>query len=144
MYQLLILPILAGIIAQVAKMFVRNNHIRFSPKNLVAYSGMPSGHSATVISLTTIVGLVEGLDSPIFALSFVFAVLVIRDAVGLRRYLGEHGRILNTLVKDLDDDKVLEKHYPHLLERIGHTPLQVAVGGVIGFLVSLIGFLLLN
>jgi acid phosphatase family membrane protein YuiD len=103
---------------------------------------MPSGHSALVISLTTIIALTQGLESPIFALSFVLAILVIRDAVGLRQYLGEHGKILNMLVKDLDNDKVLEKHYPHLLERIGHTPIQVLAGSALGFAVSIIGYLL--
>ena len=110
----------------------------------MAYSGMPSGHSAIVISLATIVGFQEGLHSPLFAITIVFAVLTIRDAIGIRQYLGEHGKILNILVNDLKNDDVLEQKYPHLLERIGHTPMQVIAGSVLGFLVSLIGYLILN
>lgn len=142
MYLIIILPIASALLAQTLKMFLHGNHIKFSPKNLVAYSGMPSGHSALMISLTTIIYLTQGLASPIFALTLVMAVLVIRDAIGLRQYLGEHGKILNMLVKDLDNDHVLEKHYPHLLERIGHTPMQVLAGGTLGFIVSIVGYLL--
>jgi len=101
---------------------------------------MPSGHAATVSSLATIVGLIEGWHSPLFAISFIVAFLTIRDAVGIRMYLGEHGKTLNRLVQDLDEDKMLDQKYPHLLERIGHTPLQVTVGAIFGILISLVGF----
>jgi len=80
------------------------------------------------------------VQSPIFALSIIFAIVVIRDAIGLRRYLGQHGKILNILVKDLKDDEMLDEHYPKLLEKIGHTPLQVLIGGLIGLVTALIGF----
>ncbi len=135
----LILPLVSGLVAQVSKMFIKSNRQKLDFKNIFAYSGMPSGHSALVVSLATIVGLKNGWTSPLFALSFVFAVVVIRDAVGLRRYLGQHGKILNVLVKDLKDDDMLDKSYPRLLEKIGHTPAQVVVGSLIGLVVSLIG-----
>lgn len=143
MLDILILPIIAELVAQVTKFFIKSNHLQFNFKNLFAYSGMPSAHSSMMVSLATIVGLEEGLDSPFFAITFIFAVIIIRDALGLRRYLGEHGRILNVLVKDLKDDELLDNAYPHLLEKIGHTPKQVIVGSVIGFLVSVIGFIIL-
>jgi hypothetical protein len=144
--QYLILPLLAGIVAQVSKIFVKSNKEKFGLKNIVAYSGMPSGHSALVVSLATIVFLEQGWKSPLFAISFILAIIVIRDAVGLRRYLGQHGEVLNVLVEDLKEepDTQLDKSYPRLLERIGHTPLQAAVGSLIGFLISLIGFLIFN
>jgi uncharacterized protein len=141
-YIVIILPLFAAFVAQVGKMFIRSNHSSFSVKNIAAYSGMPSGHTALMTSLTTIIGLTQGFNSPIFALTFVMMILVIRDALGIRRYLGEHGKILNMLVKDLDNDEVLEQHYPQLLERVGHTPAQVLVGGVIGFLISILGYYL--
>lgn len=144
MLDILILPIIAVLIAQAAKFFIKSNHQQFSYKNIFAYSGMPSAHSAMMVSLATIVGLEEGLASPLFAITFIIAIIIIRDALGLRRYLGEHGKILNILVKDLKDDELLDKSYPHLLERIGHTPNQVIVGSIIGFLVSLIGYFLVG
>lgn len=144
MYQILLLPLLAALIAQLSKFFINTNKLNWNLKNIVAYSGMPSGHSALTISLATIVGLKEGIGSPLFAVCVVFAILVIRDAVGIRRYLGQHGKIINRLVGDLDEDELLDSGYPHLLEQIGHTPAQVIVGSLIGFLVSIIGYLVLN
>ena len=105
---------------------------------------MPSGHSAIIISLATIIGLEEGFSSSLFAVSVVMAIIVIRDALGIRRYLGEHGKTLNILVKDLGNDNVLEAKYPHLLEHIGHTPLQVFIGSLMGLIISVIGYILLN
>lgn len=136
----LFLPLVSGLIAQFLKIFIKSNHQKADLKNIVAYSGMPSGHSALVISLATITGLKDGWMSPLFAISFILAIIVIRDAVGLRRYLGQHGKTLNVLVKDLKEDEMLDKSYPHLLEQIGHTPLQVFVGSLIGFTVSLVGY----
>jgi acid phosphatase family membrane protein YuiD len=140
---ILLIPIAAGLIAQILKFFIKSNRQKADLKGLMAYSGMPSGHSALVVSLVTIIGLREGVNTPLFAVAFIMATIVIRDALGIRRYLGEHGRILNILVRDLKNDDVLEQKYPHLLEKIGHTPVQVAVGGLIGFIVSLVGFFLL-
>lgn len=140
MYIILLLPILSGLIAQIIKFFVRTNKKKFSFKNLAAYSGMPSAHAALIVSLTTIVGLKVGLESPTFAICVVLTIIVIRDALGIRRYLGQHGKTLNILVKDLKDDEVLEQKYPRLLERIGHTPAQVLVGSALGFLVSILGY----
>lgn len=138
----LLLPLVAGLIAQIIKSFIKSNEQTFSFKNIMAYSGMPSGHSAIIISLAAIIGLEQGLNSPLFAIAAILSIIVIRDALGIRRYLGEHGRMLNILVKDLDNDHVLEEKYPHLLERIGHTPMQVAIGALIGLLVSLIGYII--
>lgn len=144
MYLIILLPVISGVvIAQTIKIITRiHNKEKVTWKSYLAYSGMPSGHAAMVVSLATIIGLEEGFDSSIFGLTFIFAFLVIRDAVGLRRYLGQHGKTLNLLVKDLEDDRVLEKQYPQLLERIGHTPLQVIAGSLLGFAVSFIGYTL--
>jgi acid phosphatase family membrane protein YuiD len=88
------------------------------------------------------IALQEGADSPIFAMSIVLALLIITDAIGLRSYLGNHGKILNVLVKDLDEDEFLDRKYPKLLEKIGHTPLQVLAGSVLGFAVSILAWMI--
>ena len=139
-YQILLMPLIAGFTAQLIKFLLKSNNQKFSFKNMLTYAGMPSGHSAMVISLATIVGLNIGWNDPIFAVSFIFAIIVIRDALGIRRYLGQHGRILNILVKDLRDDKMLDEEYPRLLEKIGHTPAQVIAGSLMGLLISVVGF----
>ncbi len=141
-YAIIILPLVSLLIAQFSKIFIKSNRLQPSFKNLFIYSGMPSSHSALIVSLTTIVGLKAGFDSAIFALAFIMAIIVIRDALGIRRYLGQHGHILNVLVKDLKNDQVLDAKYPHLLENIGHTPSQVVAGSLIGFCVSFLGYLI--
>jgi uncharacterized protein len=138
--KILLLPLAAGFIAQLAKFFIKSNRQKFNWQGILSYSGMPSGHSSMIISLATIIFLEEGLYSPLFAISAVLAAIVIRDAVGIRRYLGQHGKVLNILVKDLKEDEMLDNNYPKLLEKIGHTPAQVAVGSLIGFVISLIGY----
>lgn len=142
MYHILLLPIISGLLAQAIKIFLKPGVQKFQLKNILAYSGMPSGHAAMVVSLATIIGLEWGWQSPLFAISVILAVIVIRDAVGIRQYLGQHGKILNILVKDLAEDRVLDEHYPHLLEHIGHTPFQVLAGGIIGLAISIIGYLI--
>jgi len=142
MYIYLLCPIVSFILAQGTKIFIRSFKHKITLHDLFAYSDMPSGHTAIVIGLLTIIGLKQGFDSPLFALSFVFATIVITDAIGLRNYLGAHGKTLNILVKDLKEDEFLDRSYPKQLERIGHTPMQVVVGAVIGILTSLIAWLI--
>ena len=141
-YLFLLCPIVAFILAQGTQILLNAFHQKISWRSICAYSDMPSGHTAVVVSLVVILGLREGMSSAVFAAAFVYAMIVITDAIGLRNYLGQHGKTLNILVKDLKEDEFLDKTYPRLLERIGHTPLQVLIGALVGALTSLIGHLL--
>ncbi len=139
----LIYPIIAFCIAQGTKVLIKSiRKKRFRWLDVFAYSDMPSGHTATVTALSTIVGLRTGIFSAEFAIAFVLMTIVITDAIGLRNYLGQHGKTLNILVKDLREDDFLDDYYPRLLERIGHTPAQVIIGALIGISVSFIGWFL--
>ena len=89
--------------------------------------GMPSGHSATVSSLATICGLSCGFGSVEFAISGILAIIVCHDAMGVRRQTGKHAEILNELLKSLESGKPMD-----LTELVGHTPLQVLMGVLIG------------
>ncbi|MDO8667951.1 MAG: divergent PAP2 family protein [bacterium] len=142
MYQILITSLAAGIIAQLSKLLIKSNKIKLNWRSLSSYAGMPSSHAAFVVSLTTIVGLTQNFYSPLFAICFIFSILVIRDALGVRRYLGQHGEIINTLVKDLKEDKMLDDAYPKLLEKIGHTPAQIIAGSALGFFIGLASYLI--
>ena len=137
--KILLVPLAAAVIAQLSKLLIASNHQKLSWSILWVYSGMPSGHAAITVALTTIIGLEKGWDYPGFAIAAVFTLIILRDAVGLRRQLGTHGLVLNELVTDLKDDNYLDNHYPHLLEKIGHTPAQIAVGSLLGALVAVIG-----
>lgn len=89
--------------------------------------GMPSGHSATVASLATMCGLTCGLASVEFAIAAILAIIVCHDATGVRRETGRHAEVLNHLLKSLEDGEPVD-----LKELVGHTPLQVVMGILIG------------
>ena len=109
---------------------------KFNFKRILGAGGMPSSHSAVAISLATMIGKNEGLTSPIFALAVVFAFVVMYDAAGVRRAAGKQAKLLNKLIETpgLTDVEVHEK----LVEVLGHTPVQVFVGALIGLVVGLI------
>ena len=140
--KILIIPLVAAVIAQISKVFIKQNHQKLSWSILWAYSGMPSGNAAITSALTTIIGLEEGITYPGFSIALVFTLLTLRDATGVRRQLGNQGGVINKLVDDLDDDNYLDKRYPHLTEKIGHTPKQTAAGVILGLVIALIGYFL--
>jgi acid phosphatase family membrane protein YuiD len=113
---------------------------------LTSTGGMPSSHSAAVTALTTAIGLEQGLGSPIFAVSTVFAIIVMFDATGVRRHAGEQATVLNQLVSDFHKFMEEAKHWPkkkeqekrkELKELLGHQPIEVFFGGLSGILLSL-------
>lgn len=132
----LAVPLIAAIIAQISKFFIPDNRLQFTFRNLLAYSGMPSTHAAVTVSLTTIIALTEGINSPLFAVSLLITFLALRDAMGIRQYIGTQGQVLNELVEDLEEDEYLDDAYPQLIEKVGHTPIQLATGTLIGILVA--------
>ena len=134
--KLLIIPIVAVGTTQFIKFIIEAVRHKLRWASLLEYGGMPSAHTAFVVSLTTVIGLHEGIDSAIFAVAVVFSMLIIRDAIGLRQFLSLHGRVLNMLIKDLPDD-MEPKCPPRLVEKVGHTPLQATVGGLIGLTLGL-------
>ena len=95
---------------------------------------MPSSHSAFVTSLAVGIGLTEGWDSGMFAVSFVFAAVVMYDAAGVRRAAGEEVRVLNQLMPIM----LKEGHVPatNLRELLGHTPFEVIMGALLGMLIA--------
>ena len=95
---------------------------------------MPSSHTGVVMALTTLVGKSEGFASPIFAVSLIFSFVVMYDAAGVRRAAGKQAQLLNKLVETpgLTGIQVQEK----LVEVLGHSPMQVIVGAIIGVIVG--------
>ena len=99
--------------------------------------GMPSGHSATVVALSTYTLLADGLWSVTFAIAAIFAVVVMTDAVNVRRATGENGLAIQKILLSLKQKNIAVPHYAR-----GHTPTEVAAGGVIGVLAGLIVWLI--
>lgn len=109
---------------------------QFNFKRILGAGGMPSSHSAVVTSLATMIGISQGIESPIFAVSVIFAFVVMYDAAGIRRAAGKQAELLNKIVNTpgLSGVEVTER----LQEVLGHTPTQVFVGAIIGIIVGLI------
>lgn len=128
----LLAAILAWFIAQAAKLVTELIKTRdFELEIMIASGGMPSSHSSTVVALATAIGRVEGIDSGIFALSVVFAIIVMYDATGVRQAVGFQARLLNDYFKGIKHET------PILNELVGHTPFQVIVGALLGLAVGL-------
>lgn len=109
---------------------------KFNFKRILGAGGMPSSHSAVVTCLATLIGKSEGVDSIMFAMATIFAMVVMYDAAGVRRAAGKQARILNKIVETpgLTGIEVQEK----LVEVLGHSPTQVFVGAIIGIIVGCI------
>ncbi len=109
---------------------------KFNFKRILGAGGMPSSHSAIVSSVATLIGKNEGLNTPLFALSVIFAFIVMYDATGVRRAAGKQARLLNKIIETpgLSTLQVQEK----LVEVLGHTPIQVFVGATIGIIAGLV------
>ena len=109
---------------------------KFNFKRILGAGGMPSSHSAVVVSVATMIGKDIGVDTPMFALALLFSLIVMYDAAGVRRAAGKQARLLNKIVQTpgLSGLEVQEK----LVEVLGHTPVQVFVGALIGIIVGLV------
>lgn len=123
--------LLSFVITQGLKMMNDARRKQFHWTGLFHYGGMPSAHTASVVSLLTALGMREGITSPLFAICLLFGVMVIVDAVGIRRFLATNAETLAKVIAE-------EQLPPHKLYlRFGHTPAQACVGAVIGFTVAL-------
>lgn len=136
-YRYLIVPFLTWFCIQLFKLIwdlVTTKKLNL--KRLMGAGGMPSSHSAVVVALATMIGRSQKIESPIFALSVIFAFIVMYDACGVRRETGKQAHILNEIIKSpgLTSVEVSEK----LVELVGHTPFQVFTGALIGLIVGLI------
>ena len=109
---------------------------RFNFKWFIGTGGMPSSHAAGATALATTCGLEHGFNSSVFALAAVFALVTMFDAQGVRRSAGQQAVILNQILDDMYWRGKIEAD--RLIELIGHSPLQVIIGAVLGILLSLI------
>lgn len=109
---------------------------KFNFKRIMGAGGMPSSHSAVVAGIATLIGKYEGVGSPIFGLALIVAFVVMYDACGVRRAAGKQAELLNKLIETpgLTGVEVSER----LVEVLGHTPIQVFAGALIGIIVGLI------
>ena len=125
--------LVAGILKTLIELRVNK---KLTLSRIVGAGGMPSSHTATVVSLAIAIGYYNGLNSGEFAIAMIFAIIVTHDAVGVRLETGKQAKVLNTMMfeseafKDMDFEKQLKEY-------VGHTPLQALVGAIVGILISL-------
>ena len=139
---ILTVALLAWFVAQVLKTLI--NFIllgKFQLERMWGDGGMPSAHSATVCAMVIATARSEGFSSAIFAVAAVVAIITMHDAMGVRRETGEQAKVLNKMIEQWID--VTEKNAPflqnmHLKEMVGHTPLQVVAGVLVGVAVGLL------
>ena len=136
-FKYIIVPILVWFFIQLFKVIwdLVVTH-KFDFKRILGAGGMPSSHSAVVTAIATMIGKNEGITSPIFGLAVVLACVIMYDAAGVRRAAGKQAKLLNKLIETpgLTNMQVQER----LVEVLGHTPIQVFVGALIGIIVGLI------
>ncbi len=128
-------PLVAGLVsvllAQILKIvyyYIKEGSL--NPKSLISTGGMPSSHAAMVTGLSMAVGLQEGWTSTLFCVCVIFSLVVLYDAAGIRRAAGKQATVLNQVIED-----VLQKGEfkpEKLSEFLGHTPLEVVVGSLLG------------
>ncbi|MBR2241306.1 MAG: divergent PAP2 family protein [Clostridia bacterium] len=136
-YKYIIVPISTWFFIQLFKFIydlIKTRKVNF--KRILGAGGMPSSHSAVVTSLATLIAKNEGIETSQFAVSLIFACVVMYDAAGVRRAAGKQAKLLNKIVQTpgLSKVEVSEK----LVEALGHTPTQVIVGAAIGIVAGLI------
>ena len=107
---------------------------RWNFRRFVATGGMPSSHATSVAALSTTVGLNEGFRSTMFGVTLFFSLIVMYDAAGLRRAAGHHARVLNRLIDEHFRDQAETQR---LMELLGHTPLEVLIGALLGVATAL-------
>lgn len=134
----LYIPFITWVTAQAIKFFLALIRGDVDLRYLYASGGMPSVHSAVVTSLATWALIAGGLSNPLFGITAVFAAIVMYDSFGVRRSSGEQARTINNLIADLARTGGIKnaEDYRELREILGHKPLEVVVGSILGFVIA--------
>ena len=141
-YTYLIIPFTALIITQFVKVVIDAYY--HHPISMNSYGGMPSTHSALFASLVTVTWYYAGLASFEFAVSLILYLTIVRDAVGIRQQLGNHGAMLKQLIQEHEHDHHHNIPHEKIITRLGHTPLQATIGSLCGIAISLTMIYLAN
>ncbi len=134
-------------VAQILKTMIYalvNHEVKW--ERMVGDGGMPSGHSATVSAMATASGVIYGIQSFEFAIACMLAIIVMHDAMGVRMETGRQGKVLNEMIEFFrtegfveafkKNDKMYEFWEASLKEFVGHTPLQVGAGCILGIVIA--------
>jgi len=123
-------PLLAWLVAGISKFLINSIRAKSLAFEQIGYGGLPSNHSAIVSSMAFLIALREGISHPAFGIAITIAFIVMLDASSLRRKVGQQAELINRLM-----DKTGEEFKP-LRERMGHTPIEIAAGVGVGYVVA--------
>lgn len=133
--------LVSGIAAQLLKPFIDVlRKQRFDPLRVFDTGGMPSSHTAVVTTLTIGIGIYQGVDSPLFAISLIMGLYFIFEATGLRQEVGNQARVLNEMMERLAARQQHKMEPEELRELVGHTWIEVIAGFALGVLVAILFF----
>jgi len=135
-YALIIIPIAAGLLAQIVKFILFSFRHGLNWRFLLEYGHMPSSHTSMMSALIYGIGYYQGIKTPEFATALIVTILIVSDALRLRMYIGSYGRTLNNLLDRLkiEEDLAAMK----LKERVGHRPSEILAGAVVGIFTALV------
>lgn len=138
----LVTSLVASLAAQLVKVVLNLIIIgKFIPERIWGAGGMPSSHSATVCAMVVATGRYCGVDSTLFAIAVVLSVIVMYDAMGVRRETGEQAKVLNQMLNEWMDESAQSMPWladKRLKEMVGHTPIQVLAGAALGVLIGFV------
>ncbi|HAT73687.1 MAG: hypothetical protein US30_C0007G0030 [Candidatus Moranbacteria bacterium GW2011_GWF2_36_839] len=134
-YYIFLIPMFVGGVVQIIKFVVYSMKHGWNIQYAMTHGHMPSAHTGFIMSLVTSVGYYDGMSSGAFTVAVALAIIVIDDAARLRMYMGDQGRYLNMLIRQLN---INEDQFPRLHERMGHRISEVIVGGILGVIFTLI------
>jgi acid phosphatase family membrane protein YuiD len=128
-------PVFAWFLAQLLKVInvlLTSKRIDFT--RFIGSGGMPSSHSAFIVSLATVIGKIRGIESAEFGIAFAVSLIVMYDAAGVRRAAGKQAKVLNQLLHSHNDKLYFDEK---LKELLGHSPFEVVMGALLGILIGI-------
>jgi uncharacterized protein len=136
-FSYLLTPFLSWLVAGMMKFVINSIKTKKMAFGLIGYGGLPSNHSAIVSSMATLITIKEGIGHPAFGVAITLALIVILDAISLRHQLGKHAEMINRLAAPT-------KAHETLRERMGHTPIEITAGILVGIGVATVVQLILG
>lgn len=135
--RLFLLPYLSGFACQLIKIFnhwIMRKKLNFTLNNLLELGGLPSAHSSATITLTTLLAIYYGIDSPLFIISLFLSIFIMGEAYVVRGVIGRHSELIKKLSEKIPQEE-LKLLMPQ--RKIGHSPLEVMMGLIFGMVFAL-------
>ena len=136
----IMVPVIAWFVAQTIKVVIESiKEKKFKFSRFIGNGGMPSGHAAVVSSLAVVTLMDYGVESTQFGMVTVFALIILADAIGVRYETGKQAKAINEIIEDLNENEI-EVEIRQLKEQVGHRPVEVLAGTILGIAIAYVIF----